>query len=102
MRFALRKKRFDKRISSRRLYSGVIFFTAKNGFYEGRLKNYSRNGLFIETKARLHEGEIITIALPHLKGKNIKCKGQIMWRNSKGFGIEMFRKRSNTNLRIIR
>ena len=102
MKFTLRKNRFDKRINSRRLYSGVIFFTAKNGLNEGRLKNYSRHGLFIETKARLHEGEIITVALPQLKGKNIKCKGQIMWRNSKGFGIEMFRKRSNTNLRIIR
>jgi hypothetical protein len=42
MRFANKKNRFDKRINSRRLYSGVIFFTAKNGFYEGRLKNYSR------------------------------------------------------------
>jgi len=102
MRFANKKNRFDKRINSRRRYSGVIFFTAKNGFYEGRLKNYSRYGLFIETKACLHVGEIITIALPQLKGKNIKCKGQIMWRNSQGFGIELYRKRSNTNLRIIR
>ena len=101
MKFALRKNCFDKRINSRRLYSGSIFFTAKTGFYEGRLKNYSRHGLFIETKARLPAGEIIIIALPHLKGQNIKCKGQIIWRNSKGFGIELFRRRSNTNLRII-
>ena len=34
---------------------------AKNGFNEGRLKNFSRTGLFIDSKARLSVGEIITI-----------------------------------------
>ena len=93
---------FDKRIKPRKLYSGDIFFTADYGFYEGRLKNFSRYGLFIETTACLSVGEIITIALPHLNGKNIKCKGQIIWRNREGCGIELFRKRSNTNFRIIK
>ncbi len=63
---------FDKRIKSRKPYSGTIFFTSKNKFYEGRLKNFSRYGLFIETTACLPVGEIITIALPHIDGKNIK------------------------------
>jgi len=93
---------FDKRIKPRKLYSGDIFFTSKNGFYEGRLKNFSRYGLFIETKACLAAEEVITIALPHLDGKDIKCKGQIMWRNKEGCGIELFRKRSNINFRIIK
>ena len=92
----------DKRIKHRRLYSGNIFFTAKSGFNEGRLKNFSRYGLFIATTANLSVGEILTIALPHLDGKNIKCKGQILWHNKEGCGIELFRKRSNTNYKIIK
>jgi hypothetical protein len=93
---------FDKRIKPRKPYAGNIFFTSKKGFYEGRLKNFSRYDLFIETSGNVSVGEIITIALPHLDGKDIKCKGQIMWRNREGCGIELFRKRSIANLRIIR
>lgn len=102
MKIANKENSLDKRIKSRKLYSGKIFFASKNGFYEGRLKNFSRHGLFIETTACLSVGEIITIALPHLSGKDIKCKGQIIWRNREGCGIELFRKRSNTNFRIIK
>ena len=102
MKIANEENSFDKRIKSRKLYSGNIFFTSKNGFYEGRLKNFSRYGLFIETTGCFSEGEIITIALPHLNGKDIKCKGQIIWHNRAGCGIELFRKRNNINFRIIK
>ena len=102
MKIANEENSSDKRIKSRKLYSGKIFFTSKNGFHEGRLKNFSRDGLFIETTACLPVGEIINIALPHIDGKNIKCSGQIMWRNKEGCGIELFRKRSNTNYKIIK
>jgi hypothetical protein len=93
---------FEKRSAPRKPYSGDIFFTSKDGLNEGRLKNFSKYGLFIETKAGLSVGEIITIALPHLNGKNLKSKGQIMWRNAQGCGIELFRKRSPFNFRIIK
>ena len=102
MRIVNKINSFDKRIKHRRPYSGNIFFTAKNGFYEGRLTNYSRYGLFIATTANLSVGEILTIALPHLNGRKIKCKGQIIWRNRQGCGIALFQKRSNLNLRIIK
>ena len=93
---------YEKRVASRKPYSGNIFFTSEDGLNEGRLKNFSRYGLFIETKVWLSVGDIITIALPHLKGKNLKCRGQIMWRNDQGCGIELFRKRSSFNFRIIK
>ena len=94
--------KLEKRFKPRKPYSGHILFTSKNGFYEGNLKNYSRHGLYIETNACLSVGDIVTIALPHLNGKNIKCKGQVMWRNQFGCGIELFRKRSITNFRIVK
>ena len=100
MKIVNQKNSLDKRIKPRKPSSGNIFFTSKNGFYEGRLNNFSRYGLFIETTACLSEEEIITIALPHLDGKDLKCKGQVMWRNKEGCGIELFKKRSNTNFTI--
>ena len=96
------KSGLDKRINPRRSHSGNIFFITKNGLNEGRLINFSRYGLFIETSGYVSVGEIITVALPHLDGKDIKCKGQIIWRNRQGCGVELFRKRNNTNFRIIK
>ena len=61
----------NKRIYQRKPYSGHIFFVAKNGFNEGRLKDFSRSGLFINSKARLSVGEVITMALPFLNGKKV-------------------------------
>lgn len=100
MSMAKKRSNADKRINQRKVYSGHILFVAKNGFNEGRLMNFSRSGLFINSKARLSVGEIITMALPFLKGKKVKCKGQIMRRTKEGFGIELFRNRSFSNVII--
>ena len=97
--FNIKSKR-DMRINQRKPYSGQIFFVAKNGFNEGRLKDFSRSGLFINSKARLSVGDIITMALPFLKGNRVKCKGQVMRRTKEGFGIEIFRNRSFENVII--
>jgi hypothetical protein len=97
--FHIKSKR-DMRINQRKPYSGHIFFVAKNGFNEGRLKDFSRSGLFINSKTRLSVGDIITMALPFLKGNNAKCKGQVIRRTKEGFGIELFRNRSFENVII--
>jgi hypothetical protein len=94
------KNKRDMRINQRKAYSGYIFFVAKNGFNEGRLRDFSRSGLFISTKAHLSVGDIITLALPFLKDNKVKCKGQVMRRTKEGFGIELFRNRSFDNVII--
>ena len=99
---AVKKSNMDKRNNQRRPYSGEIFFVGKNGFNEGWLKDFSRSGLFIITEASLSAGEIITIALPFLKNKKIKCRGQILRCTKEGFGIELFGNRSVVNLKIIK
>ena len=91
----------EKRIEPRKPYSGPIFFVTKDGLYEGRLKNYSRHGLFIATRVLLPVGELLEIALPYLDVNAAKCKGQILWRSKDGFGVELFRRRNNTNLRLV-
>ena len=95
------QKNIDKRMKLRKPYPSHIFFSTKSGFAEGRLKNYSRSGLFIESEVPVSVGEIITIALPFLNGKKVKCKGQILRCTKEGYGIEFFRKRSAANSKII-
>jgi hypothetical protein len=95
-------KNNDKRLKPRKPYSGHIFFSSDYGVHEGRLKNYSRYGLFIETTVSLPIGETITIALPYMNGKQTKVKGQIVRCNQEGFGIELFRKRKDTYLKLIK
>ena len=102
MRMMNTKSNMNKRIHQRKPYSGDIFFVAKNGFNEGRLKDFSHYGLFISTKVRLPVGEIIAIALPFLKNKNIKVRGQILRRTKEGFGIELFRNRGLVDGKIVK
>ena len=102
MAIANQKNYMDQRIDERRPYSGHIFLIAKEGFSKGRLKDYSRSGLFIITKTRLGIGEIIAVAIPYADDKLIKCRGKIVRKDKDGFGIELIKKRSKANLRIIK
>jgi len=96
------KKVLENRIHIRIPYSGRIFFSTKSGFFEGELKNYSENGLFIKTHEDLTLGEFITVALPYVEGKQIKLQGQILWRNREGYGVELVKKRSDTDLQLVK
>ena len=87
----------EKRTEPRETHSGHIFFSAKNGVHEGKIKNFSKHGLFIATSISLPIGELITVALPYLGASADKCKGQIIWCNKEGLGIELFRKRNGTS-----
>ena len=89
------KKVVEKRTVPRIPYSGHIFFTTKSGFYEGEIKNYSENGLFIKTQEDLTLGDYITLALPYSEDKKVKFQAQIKWRNTEGYGVELARKRND-------
>ena len=94
------KKFVEKRNVPRILYSGHIFFSTKSGLYEGELKNYSKNGLFIKTQEDLALGEFITVALPYFEDKQIKIQAQILWRNNEGYGVELVRNRNDNSLQL--
>ena len=78
------------------------FFATKKRLYEGQLKDYGRNGLFIKTKEVLSLGETITVVDPHPAGGNKKRKGQILWKNKEGFGVELYRHRNEREHKVIR
>ena len=95
-------KNIERRIEKRHTCSEEIFFATQSRLYEGHLKDYGRNGLFIKTKEVLQVGEMITVVDPHPDGENKKRKGQILWRNKEGFGIELYKYRNETEYNVLR
>jgi hypothetical protein len=95
-------KKIERRIEKRHACSELIFFATQRRLYEGQLKDYGRNGLFIKSKQVLSVGEMITVVDPHPDGGNIKRKGQILWRNKEGFGVELYKHRNDREHNVIR
>ena len=81
----------ERRTEPRQPCSENIFFATKSQLYEGLLKDYSRNGLFIRTYEDLSLGEMITVAAQRPDELNDKRQGQIVWRNREGYGVELYR-----------
>ena len=102
MKIAEDSSKVEKRHHPRIPYSGHIFFATKDSFFEGKLVNFSRFGLFIKTTEPLEVEEVLTIALPFSDDRQCKYKGQVVWRNDEGIGVELFKKRTNANMRIIK
>jgi hypothetical protein len=92
----------DHRMEKRRDSSEGIFFATQSYLYEGELKDYSRNGLFIKTDEFLPLGAIITVTDPNPAGAGEKRKGQILWRNIEGFGVELYRSRNEREPQVTR
>lgn len=96
------ERNIERRIEKRHACSEEIFFATQSRLFEGHLKDYSRNGIFIKTKEVLCVGEMITVVDPHPDGGNKKRKGQILWRNKEGFGVELYRHRNEREHKVIR
>jgi hypothetical protein len=62
-------KNIERRIEKRHTCSEEIFFATQSRLYEGQLKDYGRNGLFIKTKEVY--GEI-------RKDSELSCIGIVM------------------------
>jgi hypothetical protein len=79
----------NKRKEPRRPYLGLISFIYKKQLYPGKLINYSPSGLFIKAENFFVEGEKITVTLPASEYKNPKQRGQIVWKNAEGCGVQL-------------
>jgi hypothetical protein len=44
---------------------------------------------------------MITVALPYVEDEQIKLQGQIRWRSREGYGVELIRKRIETDLQFF-
>ena len=79
----------NQRKEPRNPYSGSISFIYKKNLYPGELVNYSQSGLFMKSAIFFDKGEVITVTLPASKYKTPKQKGQIVWCNRQGCGVQL-------------
>lgn len=95
-----RKNDLDRRKDPRYPFSRYVFFATRNRLFEGDLVNYSRSGLHIQSPDIPPLGEVVTVALPYSESSNDKRKGQVVWRNEEGFGVEFFKDPRKRKMRL--
>ena len=91
MHAAQNNTNIDRRQNERHAYVRYVFFATPKQFYQGELRDFSQHGIYIKSAARLAVGDIITVALPYSNNEKEKRKGEIVWKNKDGFGVELFR-----------
>jgi hypothetical protein len=83
--------RKDLRRHERIPISKTINYFTKNQVFQGRIKNISPSGAFIETGHGFQPGQKLVIALPFIK-KGTMVKAEIVWRNDQGIGLKFKRR----------
>lgn len=77
----------DKRSAIREPYIEQLSFSSGNSIFDGRSKNISSFGLFIETAAELEVGEEIDVILTFISsGTPLKLKAMITRKTEEGVG----------------
>jgi hypothetical protein len=83
------QRKQDRRKHPRRSYQRPVFFTAQSQYYEGNIKNISRNGAFIEINHSFSEGQSIRLVIPGTKiDKGVMLKSAIVRKDQDGIGVQ--------------
>jgi len=76
----------ELRRNPRKSFSRPIYFRSGNIYYKGAIRNISRSGAFIETKAKVSNGDELKLVLPGPK-RYVLLKGEIIHLKPTGFGV---------------
>lgn len=80
-----------RRLHERKRYETEIVFSHADRLYNGRMKNISLGGAYIETYCvnQFSPEDIVTISIPFSSSNNnVKRKGRVKWLNNVGFALE--------------
>lgn len=79
----------DLRRFRRKPFRRATIFACQNVYYEGLTNNISKGGIFIETRNRFAEGQIITLVISRTKiEKGVMLKGEVVHLSHEGFGLK--------------
>ena len=82
----------DQRRYPRTPCSIPVDYTTRNGLFEGFIKDISKGGVFIETRANLDVGETIKLTFSSPTQSNqIKIAGRVVRKNMLGAGVEFIK-----------
>ncbi len=77
------------RLHARTRCSEDTCFLSKKRLYEGRIRNFSTGGTYIETDAYFTVGQEITVAGPfEASGRESKQQGAIVRKDARGIGVK--------------
>ena len=79
----------ELRKEPRKHFKGSIFYASEQQVYEGEVKNYSRSGIFVETRDKFFVGQTLNLALPYSKEEDSKRLGSVIWQSTEGIGVEL-------------
>ena len=83
------QRKQDRRKHPRRPYRRTVFFTSQNEYYEGIIRNISRNGAFIEIKNNFSDGQLLKLVIPGTKiDKGVMLKSSIVHAEGDGIGVQ--------------
>ena len=68
-------------------FSKLTYFASGNKYYEGKIKNLSHGGAFIETKKKFSNGDELKLVVPG-PNKYIQIRCKIIHFNQAGFGVK--------------
>jgi len=86
------KGKKEHREHERRVCSESTFYASEKGIYEGMIENIGIKGVYIKSEGVMKVGDIITVAVPSKRNKKgVKLKGEIVWKNRNGFGVDFKR-----------
>lgn len=84
-----RKSAQGMRKHPRKAFSKPVYISTKNRYYQGRVKNISRGGMFVSTNDKFDVGQVLHLVIPKTKyDKNVLIRGEIVRLSKSGMGIK--------------
>ena len=70
----------------------MVYLIDGNRFFEGTIRNFSKEGLFVQVAAPLGEGRRVKLIIPHMKiNEGWIIEAEIIRKTANGFGLRAIR-----------
>lgn len=73
----------------RKTFTRPVYFSTKNRYYQGRVKDISRGGMYVKTNDEFTVGQVLHLVIPKTKyDKNVLIRGEVVRSTKSGMGIK--------------
>jgi Tfp pilus assembly protein PilZ len=73
----------------RKTFSRPVYFSTQNRYYQGRIKDISRGGMYVKTKDEFAIGQVLHLVIPETKyDKNVLIRGEVVRSSKSGVGVK--------------
>jgi Tfp pilus assembly protein PilZ len=73
----------------RKTFTRPVYFSTQNRYYQGRVKDISRGGMYVKTTDEFSIGQVLHLVIPETKyDKNVLIRGEVVRSSKSGMGIK--------------